>query len=88
MQQVNENMEDLFRKAAENYPLNTDTANWDEIAARLNTLQPSLPVTRKKDERKISRERTGVGKTILLTSAAQPIISDSDRGSGREGRCV
>src|SRR6476620_10411424 len=36
MQYVNDDMDDLFRRAAENYPLDTKSADWDKIAAELN----------------------------------------------------
>jgi hypothetical protein len=35
MQYVNDDMDDLFRRAAENYPLDTKSADWDKIAAEL-----------------------------------------------------
>ena len=51
-----ENIEDLFRKAAENYPLNTDTANWEAVAGRLNT-SPSLPPATGKNRGREPRAR-------------------------------
>jgi hypothetical protein len=36
MQYVNDDMDDLFRRAAENYPLDTNSADWDKIAAELD----------------------------------------------------
>jgi len=35
MQYVNDDMDDLFRRAAENYPLDTKSADWSKIAAEL-----------------------------------------------------
>jgi len=35
MQYVNDYMDDLFRRAAENYPLDTKSADWSKIAAEL-----------------------------------------------------
>lgn len=35
MQYVNDDMDELFRKAAENYPLDTNTANWNKVVAAL-----------------------------------------------------
>ncbi|MCU7549472.1 PorT family protein [Chitinophagaceae bacterium LB-8] len=37
MQSVNNDMDDLFRQAAENYPLNTDGSDWDKV---LEGLEP------------------------------------------------
>jgi hypothetical protein len=42
MQYVNDDMDDLFRRAAENYPLDTKSADWDKIAAELE-IQPVKP---------------------------------------------
>ena len=36
MEHVNGDMEDLFRRAAEKYPLRTDGADWDRLAAALD----------------------------------------------------
>jgi hypothetical protein len=35
MQYVNDDMDDLFRRAAENYPLDTKSADWGKVAAEL-----------------------------------------------------
>jgi len=35
MQYVNDDMDELFRKAAENYPLDTNSANWNKVLAGL-----------------------------------------------------
>lgn len=36
MQVVNDDMDDLYRKAAEDYPLNTDSADWDSVLKKLS----------------------------------------------------
>lgn len=36
MQYKNDNLENLFREAANDYPLRTDKSNWDSVASRLN----------------------------------------------------
>ncbi|MEO8710741.1 MAG: hypothetical protein ABI405_01395 [Parafilimonas sp.] len=36
----NDNLEELFQAAAEDYPLKTDNSNWDSVAARLNESGP------------------------------------------------
>ena len=33
----NDNLEELFQKAAKDYPLKTDNSNWDKVAANLKT---------------------------------------------------
>jgi hypothetical protein len=38
MQYLNDdNMDELFRRAADNYPLNTDSGNWDKVNAAMQT---------------------------------------------------
>lgn len=44
MQYKNDNLEDLFREAANDYPLRTDNSNWDSVASRLNNFATSDPV--------------------------------------------
>lgn len=48
MQYPDDDMDELFRKAAEGYPLNTDGANWDKVSAMLSQdEQRELPPARK-----------------------------------------
>ncbi|RYY20769.1 MAG: hypothetical protein EOO04_19395, partial [Chitinophagaceae bacterium] len=44
MQQLNNDMDDLFRKAAENYPLRTGVPDWDKVAAGLQQEEKDRPV--------------------------------------------
>ena len=39
MNNVDNHMDDLFRKAADNYPLNTTNGNWDNLQSLLNNQQ-------------------------------------------------
>ncbi|RYY59957.1 MAG: hypothetical protein EOO12_15705 [Chitinophagaceae bacterium] len=48
MQSVNDDMDELWRKAGNEYPLNTGGADWDKLAARLG-LPPGEP--KRKDRR-------------------------------------
>src|SRR5881394_3409432 len=51
MQHIDNDMDELFRKAAENYPLKTKIKNWDDIAVILaNNAVQGVPV--KKDKKK------------------------------------
>lgn len=40
MLDVNDDMDELFRRAAENYPLKTDSNDWDKVAANLPATPP------------------------------------------------
>lgn len=51
MKQSEDHMDDLFRKAGENYPLRTDGADWDKVMARLQTGPESAPVAAREGER-------------------------------------
>ena len=51
MQYVNDDMDDIFRKAAEGYPLDTRGSDWDKVLAALNE-QEKTPVKKTKDKRK------------------------------------
>jgi hypothetical protein len=43
MPDVNDDMDEIFKKAAENYPLNTDSADWNEVLKTLKSPNASLP---------------------------------------------
>ncbi len=36
MQNVNDDMDGLFRRAASNYPLNTNSADWNKVLSALD----------------------------------------------------
>ncbi|MBS1733419.1 MAG: outer membrane beta-barrel protein [Bacteroidetes bacterium] len=52
LNEQNDMNDELFRRAAENYPLKTDSANWDDLRARMETAAPEdnqpEPARRKK----------------------------------------
>ena len=50
MQDVNNDMDDLFRKAAEQYPLKTDGTDWQNVFAGLQTA--SMPVAEEKKKKR------------------------------------
>ncbi len=52
MQNPDNNMDELFRKAAENYPLKTDMPDWDDIAPALLST-PTITTSSKNGKRKI-----------------------------------
>jgi len=40
MQYIDDDMDEVFRKAAEDYPLNTDSADWNEVLRKLSADDP------------------------------------------------
>ena len=50
MQHLNNDMDELFRKAAEGYPLNTGGADWEKVHARLQE-EKELPPANTRDHR-------------------------------------
>ncbi|MEO6330688.1 MAG: hypothetical protein ABIO55_17270, partial [Ginsengibacter sp.] len=53
MPDVNDDMDELFKKAAENYPLNTDSSDWNEVYKTLRPLnQPVNNTGDKKNSRR------------------------------------
>src|SRR5688572_27022264 len=47
MQEVNDNMDELFRRAAENYPLDTSSKDWNKVALALQNEQEVVPPVKK-----------------------------------------
>src|SRR4051812_2355623 len=43
MYDVNDDMENLFRRAAENYPLKTDGLDWEKVERGLSAQEGSIP---------------------------------------------
>ena len=62
MKHVNGDMEDLFRKAAAKYPLRTDSADWDRLAAALDR-DPGPPSDTDEDDK---RRRRGIFWWLIL----------------------
>lgn len=48
MQYVNDDMDELFKRAAENYPLDTNSANWNKVLAALQNQTEVKTVSEKK----------------------------------------
>lgn len=46
MHHVNDDMDELFRRAGQEYPLDTTGADWEKIAKQLNNEEPEKPVSR------------------------------------------
>lgn len=78
MQSVNDDMDELFKNAAQNYPLNTNSADWDKVMQQLHPAGEDVPVTPKKNDRKkylwllllipfvfICNRYTGTNKEVL-----------------------
>lgn len=59
MQDIEHNMDELFRKAADNYPLRVDDPQWDKVAA----VVPSKPVARQPRKNAL---RVAAGLLLLL----------------------
>jgi hypothetical protein len=52
MQHINPDMDDLFRKASENYPLKVGSDRWEEIASKLDKNPSPAKKTNKRDYKK------------------------------------
>jgi hypothetical protein len=81
MQYVNNDMDDLFRRAAENYPLDTKSADWDKIAAELD-IKPG------KTKDSVFRDRRFLWLLLLLPlsflcnhifNEGSPVLSNTDQ---------
>src|SRR3954471_14954944 len=48
MQSLNDDMDELFRRAADEYPLNTDGSDWNKLMQKLHQVKDELPETEKK----------------------------------------
>jgi hypothetical protein len=52
MQHVNDDMDELFRRAAENYPLDTSSADWNKVLAGMQEQDGSQTVPGKESDKK------------------------------------
>jgi hypothetical protein len=64
MRQDNSDMDDLFKRASEGYPLRTDSSDWDRLASALDG-EPASPLDQKE-----KRRRRGVFWWFLLVPLA------------------
>ena len=51
MQYVNDDMDDVFRRAAKNYPLDTSGADWNKVMEGLQGQEASIPPNKKSHRR-------------------------------------
>jgi hypothetical protein len=74
MQDVDEHMDELFRKAADNYMLKEGESNWDEISGQLESsiVSPVVPVTKTYGTRKYLI----TGALLLLCFAAGILFNE------------
>jgi hypothetical protein len=63
MQNVGENMDDLFRKAADDYMLKEGESNWNEISGQLESSYEPIATVRKKNK---TRKYIITGSLLLL----------------------
>src|SRR6266498_3408626 len=52
MQDVNPDMDDLFKQAADEYPLKTNTADWESVSQKLHTGKNKVTKKQVYNERK------------------------------------
>jgi hypothetical protein len=80
MKQSEDHMDDLFRKAGENYPLKTDGADWDKVMARLQNGPETAPVlAREGEDKRASRKLLWL--LLLLLLPVGWLLSRYERGS-------
>jgi hypothetical protein len=96
MQNIENNMDELFKKAAAGYPLKTDNSDWDRLASRLlNT--PGIPAPVKKKNRFNKYGLPGLLLLFMLvlggdllkqrskqSIARQPLAARSETNMGKE----
>ncbi len=78
MQHVENDMDDLFRKAAENYSLKTESQNWDDIAAVLATT--SVPTASDKKGKKKYTWLLLLGFLFLASTVTIKIFYTKNQG--------
>jgi hypothetical protein len=66
MQYINDDMDELFRRAAENYPLNTNSADWNEVQKKLFAVGAGEQAT--------VAEKKKFNKSLLLLLLLLPAI--------------
>src|SRR5258705_13064428 len=76
MQVTDDNFDDLFQRAAEDYPLKTDNGNWDSVDARLN--KNAFPQNAKQ-----RRKWLYAALLLLLLTGAFFIIIDYSNNSSK-----
>jgi hypothetical protein len=79
MQHIENDMDELFRKAAENYPLKTEAQNWDDIAVAL--VPVSVVNTSGKKGKKKYTWLFLIGFLFLVSAVSIKIFHNKDQSS-------
>jgi hypothetical protein len=72
MQHLNDDMDELFRKAADDYPLNTRTPDWNKVAQALSEKETPAPPPVKKTYRRYTWLLLLLPLGFVITEMAQP----------------
>ena len=81
MQHLNDDMDEQFRQAAEDYPLNTGNSDWNKVAAALSEDEKSLVVPRKK-YRRFSWLLVVLPVMFIITAIVYPELFQTSPVSG------
>ena len=79
LNQKDNDFDDLFRRASDKYPLRTDSADWDRMAAALDDPSSALPETQDTDKR---RKRRFIWFFLLLPLGGAGYYIFHQAGSG------
>ena len=85
MQYVNDDMDEVFRRAAEHYPLDTNSSNWDKVARALASPedpQPEQP--KKKNNRKQFKRKGEAKKQSCLPGHDHGATGDEQAGKNKK----
>ena len=52
MRDINDDMDDLFRRAADKYPLNTNSSDWNKVQSAMQLSEKEVQVKSKKNYRR------------------------------------
>lgn len=90
MQPINNDMEELFRRAAEGYPLNTDSADWNAVAKKLSEKHLSADGNASKNKKYkhllwllLLLPFVWVYRNFIFNNNGKQIISSSKNMSGK-----
>src|SRR3954471_18420475 len=69
MQHIDPYSDDFFKKAAEDYPLKTDSGEWEDVARKLNTVEHGNEINIGRNYRNIQHRSVLVCALLLIPFA-------------------
>jgi hypothetical protein len=91
MQHINDDMDELFQKAGEEYPLRTDTSDWQSVHKKLSVRNNIAEITQQRNWRKPIQQSVAFALLMfvpLILTNYNPVKNNKEESKTREGALI